>query len=243
MRIAAGEARLDLARELRATDTANTRFDDGSVLVVGDDAAGTAGDDAANDIRIARDYASALDRDNHLIGLGGDDRLVGGRGDDRIQGGGGHDWLTGSAGNDRMGGSFGDDRLLGGDGDDLMTAGRGRDRLIGGMGRDELYGGAGADVFRFGAGTSARRSADHVGDFDPDRDLIDLRPIDPLPGGRDSALDWIGRAAFSGEAGELRQHRSGDDLRVAADLDGDGRSDFVIVLDDLNGLTKDHFLL
>ena len=102
LRLAAGDASLTLDRSLRATTTSNTVFDDGSVLVVGDDAAGIAGDDAANDIRIARDFAAALDRDNQLIGLGGDDRLSGGRGGDRIAGGSGADRLRGLAGDDDL---------------------------------------------------------------------------------------------------------------------------------------------
>ena len=78
LRLAAGDASITLDRALRATTTGNTVFDDGSVLVVGDDAAGAAGDDAANVVRIARDFAAALDRDNQILGLGGDDRLTGG---------------------------------------------------------------------------------------------------------------------------------------------------------------------
>ena len=95
-RLAVGDASIELDRALRATSTANTRFDDGSVLVVGDDSSATTADDGANDVRIARDHASAIGRDNHLIGLGGDDRLTGGNGNDRIDGGTGDDRLGGT---------------------------------------------------------------------------------------------------------------------------------------------------
>lgn len=122
MRLSAGDASLDLARKLRATDTGNTRFDDGSVLVVGDDAAGTGGDDAANDIRIARDHAAALGRDNQLLSLGGNDRLVAGNGDDVLRGGRGSDLLIGGAGGDTLFGGKGDDVFRFDDGD--AAAGR-----------------------------------------------------------------------------------------------------------------------
>ena len=64
-----------------------------------------------------------------------------------------------------------------------------------------------------------------IHDFDPDRDTIDLRPIDAVVGGRNSAFDWIGRAGFSDTAGELRIAGRGGDLWLRGDTDGDGRAD------------------
>jgi len=225
LRLAAGDASITLDRALRATTTTNTVFDDGSVLVVGDDAAGVAGDDAANDIRIGRDFAAALARDNLLIGLGGDDRLFGGAGGDRIVGG---------SGGDRLKGLAGDDQLFGGASDDL---------LAGGPGRDALTGGAGRDVFRFGDVDSVPGAADVIHDFDRRRDTIDLRPIDAVAGGGDSDFDWIGRSRFSDAAGELRIAGRGDDLWLKGDADGDGDADLKILLDDLDGLASHHVLL
>lgn len=199
MQLAADGASIDLAHALRATTTGNVRFDDGSVLVIGDDRVERVGDNRANDVKIARDYASAIDADNQLIGLGGDDRLVGGRGDDVLRGG------------------------------------KGRDLLIGGKGADNLFGGSGADTFRFKAAHSVPGAVDHVEDLGG-RDVIDLRPLK-------GALDWIGRDDFSGIAGEVRYARSGDNARVTADLDGDGRADFAVIVHDQHRLDADHFLL
>jgi D-alanyl-D-alanine carboxypeptidase len=261
LRLAAGEASLTLDQSLRATTTANTAFDDGSVLVVGDDAAGEAGDDADNVVRIARDFAAALDRDNRIIGLGGNDDLTGGHGGDRVAGGeggdrlsglDGHDALFGGAGADRLAGGRGSDALTGGpdadwiaggEGDDTLRGGPGADVVTGGPGRDALRGGAGRDLFRFREADSAPGAADAIHDFERDRDTIDLRAIDAVAGGRDSDFDWIGRSRFSDTAGELRIAGRHGDLWIRGDTDGDGHADLRIVLDGLDGLAPDHLLL
>ncbi len=235
LRLAAGDASITLDRSLRATTTGNTVFDDGSVLVVGDDAAGGAHDDAGNVVRIARDFAAALDRDNQILGLGGDDDLTGGGGGDRVAGGTGADRLRGLEGNDDLIGGAGADRLSGGMGDDTLRGGAGADVLVGGPGRDALTGGSGHDLFRFRDGDSLPGAADVIHDFDPDRDTIDLRAIDAIVGGRNSAFDWIGRASFSDTAGELRIAGRDGDLWLRGDTDGDGRADLRILLDDLDG--------
>jgi D-alanyl-D-alanine carboxypeptidase len=261
LRLAAGDASITLDRSLRATTTGNTVFDDGSVLVVGDDAAGGAQDDAGNVVRIARDFAAALDRDNQILGLGGDDDLTGGRGGDRVAGGTGADRLRGLEGNDDLIGGAGADRLSGGKrddtlignadadrlsggmGDDTLRGGAGADVLVGGPGRDALTGGSGHDLFRFRDGDSLPGAADVIHDFDPDRDTIDLRAIDAVVGGRNSAFDWIGRASFSGTAGELGIAGRDGDPWLRGDTDGDGRADLRILLDDLAGLAPHHLLL
>ena len=234
LRLAAGDASITLDRSLRATTTGNTVFDDGSVLVVGDDAAGSAHDGAGNVVRISSDFAAALARDNQILGLGGDDDLTGGRGGDRVAGGTGADRLRGLGGNDE---------LIGGAGADRLSGDKGGDTLIGGPGRDALTGGSGHDVFRFRDGDSVPGAADVIHDFDPERDTIDLRAIDAVVGGRNSALDWIGRASFSGTAGELGIAGRDGDLWLRGDTDGDGRADLRILLDDLPGLAPHHLLL
>ena len=176
LRLAAGDASITLDRSLRATTTGNTVFDDGSVLVVGDDAAGGAHDDAGNVVRIARDFAAALDRDNRILGLGGDDDLTGGGGDDRVAGGTGADRLRRSRRRRRP------DRRCGRRpafrrhaATTTLRGGAGADVLVGGPGRDALTGGSGHDLFRFRDGDSPPGAADVIHDFDPDRDTIDLR--------------------------------------------------------------------
>ena len=243
LRFAAGDASITLDRDLRAITSGNTTFRDGSVLVVGDDAFGSAGDDLANTISIRGDFRSALDADNRLVGLGGSDLLSGGRGADRIDGGLGGDRLNGGAGDDLIVGAAGPDRLTGGAGDDVLSAGAGHDHLVGGAGRDALTGGAGRDVFRFDDGHTPAGAADRILDFDPLRDTIDLGPVDAIVGGSDSSFVWIGAGRFSGEAGELRYAVAGDELRLRGDTDGDGQADLVILASHLDSLAADHFLL
>lgn len=121
MTLSAQGATLTVARDVRTVTTQNVQFADGSVLLVGDLAKGTAGDDLGNRISVARDAAAALGQDNHLMGLGGDDTLRGGGGDDRLQGGLGRDILHGGAGDDRVSGGAGADVFI------FATSDTGRD--------------------------------------------------------------------------------------------------------------------
>jgi Ca2+-binding RTX toxin-like protein len=140
-----------------------------------------------------------------------------------IQGGSGDDVLSGLAGDDELRGGSGADTLAGGDGDDLLN---------GGGGADVMTGGAGADRFRFSgyeSGTGA--AADRIEDFTSGQDLIDLAGIDAdlwTPG--DQAFAFIGNAAFSGAAGELRFASEGNNIRLQAETNGDGFSDYEILL-------------
>src|SRR6476659_4789937 len=82
--------------------TTNITFDDGSLLIVGDNTSGTVNDDA----------------DNALIGGNGNDQLLGAGGNDTLQGGGGDDLLVGGDGNDDFvlsasSGLAGNDRVIG----------------------------------------------------------------------------------------------------------------------------------
>lgn len=139
--------------------------------------------------------------------------LVGKANDDRLDALGGADELRGEAGNDV---------LLGGSGDDL---------LIGGSGADLLTGGTGGDLFRFFDGHSGTGAqADKITDFVNVVDKIDLRDVDANSGvAGNQAFSWIGTAAFSGTAGELRYAFDGTDTRLQADYTGDGVADFEIV--------------
>lgn len=69
--------------------------------------------------------------------------------------------LSGTALNDSLIGGAGDDHLIGGAGDDILEDGAGADQLTGGAGRDVF-------VLR------ADASRDHITDFDPLRDRLDL---------------------------------------------------------------------
>jgi serralysin len=165
---------------------------------------------------------------NILRGGNGTDQLEGLAGNDRLYGGNHNDILYGDAGNDDLYGENGNDRLYGGAGDDDLVGGSGNDLLVGGTGFDYLVGGAGADNFQFTSILDSRPAAtrDVIADFNRGSgDVIDLRLIDANSlTARNDAFRFIGTAAFSGTAGELRY--SGD--IISGDVNGDGRADFQI---------------
>lgn len=147
--------------------------------------------------------------------------------------------ITGNAGANVLNGGAGNDRLLGG---------AGNDTLVGGAGKDALFGGAGRDVFVFGALTDSGMTAasrDTIFDFDGAAgDRIDLRGIDAntaLAG--DQAFTFVGTAAFSGRAGELRYQNTAGQTLVYGDVNGDGRADFSIQFDDPITFARGYFML
>jgi hypothetical protein len=142
----------------------------------------------------------------------------------------GDESLLGGAGAQYIQGLAGDDTLRGQGGDDTLSGGAGDDRLRGGWGNDVLSGGEGADRFVFAA--NALGFTRRILDFDhAEGDLVVLRGIDANAGTpADDAFAFIGTAAFSGTAGELRaESRSGDTVqRIEGDIDGDGAADLTI---------------
>lgn len=139
--------------------------------------------------------------------------------------------LLGKANDDLLDGLGGADELQGNAGDDGLDGGAGDDLLIGGAGSDVLTGGTGGDLFRFAHGDSGTgAAADRITDFANTVDKIDLRGIDAnsVTAG-DQAFSFIGTAAFSGNAGELRYALDGTDTRLQGDYTGDGVADFEIV--------------
>ena len=139
--------------------------------------------------------------------------------------------LVGRGGNDILDGLGLSDELYGNAGNDVLQGGSGDDLLIGGAGADVLCGGSGGDLFRFfGGDAGLGASTDTVTDFVNWVDKIDLRDIDANSGvAGDQAFAFIGTAAFSGAAGELRYLFDGTDTRLQGDLTGDGIADFEIV--------------
>lgn len=188
------------------------------------------------------------DGTNLLAGLGGDDTLTGGAGRDQLLGGNGADALSGAGGRDVLSGNAGADSLAGGDDVDQLRGGAGADRLTGGAGRDVLIGGdaaggfpgdGAADTFVFetvsdsAAGGATR---DIIRDFEQGLDLIDLSAIDP-------GLTFVGAAAFSGTAGEVRSFVVNGNTVVRADVDGDGAADLEIFVNGALTLTASDFVL
>ncbi len=180
---------------------------------------------------------------DRIDGAAGDDSLVGLEGRDILDGAAGDDNLNGGAGRDSLTGGSGADLLNGGDGDDRLWGGAGADQIEGGSGDDRLSGGRGADVFLF--------RPDAIGDHDvvidfsaAQGDRIGLSLIDADAGTAvNDAFRFIGTAAFSGHAGELRYEATTGGIVCTADVDGDALEDFTLSLDGVTSLTATAFVL
>lgn len=142
-----------------------------------------------------------------------------------------------SSGNDVFDGAAGtvDGAIEGNDGDDRLTAGAGADTIVGGLGRDILAGGDDADFFVFqddGESGSKKKTMDVITDFSrKDGDVIDLAEIDAKTGRTaDDTFRFIGDDDFHGRKGELRFDIGRDKTFIEADIDGDGKTDFAIML-------------
>lgn len=158
------------------------------------------------------------------------------------------DVLIGDKFNNVIDGGEGADVLNGGNGNDVLNGGDGDDHLIGGRGTDTMTGGAGADVFAFFKADSGKTSlfADIIADFDASADIIDLSAIDANSKnalGTEDAFSFIGTAAFTKVAGELRYEVVGGESIVSADITGDGKADMVIRLSGVATLGADDFVL
>lgn len=138
-------------------------------------------------------------------------------------------------------------RITGGNGNDTITGSAGADLIEGGAGSDLLAGGLGADVFDFNLINHSRgATADRIADFSQAIDLIDLSTIDA--DGALGVLDtfqFVGTAAFSGVAGQLRYDTTTTPgvTRILADLDGNRTIDMEIRLDGTFALTQGDFVL
>jgi Ca2+-binding RTX toxin-like protein len=152
---------------------------------------------------------------------------------------------TGNASNNTIRGNELDNRLQGLAGADRLYSGLGVDTLAGGDGNDILYaegsggelrGGAGNDIFDFANAITGTYS---VMDFIRG-DRIDVTSIDADQGmAGDQVFAFLGEAAFSGQAGQLRfidQRGQGSGFLVQMDADGDRHADFTLMVN--GGPTK-----
>ncbi|WP_225009091.1 M10 family metallopeptidase [Novosphingobium percolationis] len=205
----------------------------------GDDVlTGGEGIDAANYSAIRSGVKVGLDIQGLQATGAGNDSLTG---IENVVGGAGADLLVGDAGANRLEGGAGADRLVGGEGADV---------LVGGEGRDLTVGGGGADVFRFAtikelAGKAAP-AADEIYDFShAEGDLIDLSALDAIKSTTsvNDAFTWIGEAAFTKHAGELRYAVALGVGLVTGDIDGNGSADFAIRIDGGVALVAEDFVL
>ena len=160
--------------------------------------------------------------------------------------------LLGNRGANSLVGLDGNDKLLGGIGNDKLQGGNGVDVLLGGAGRDQLIGGAQRDIFDFNTLTDSSTTSatrDLIRDFARGLDDIDLSTLDAITGGGNNAFAFIGKAAFSEVAGQLRfvlfnqPGSSLDHTIVEGDVNGDARADFQIDLSGLINFTATDFIL
>ncbi len=198
----------------------------------GDDTlAGGAGNDTLNG-GAGNDTADFSDTDGYFrldldvataqaLGAAGADTLIG---IENVIGGSGANTIYGSAANNRLEGGAGNDYLDGRGGDDI---------IIGGAGADQLNGRAGWDRFYYEAitDTGVGSARDRIGDFTRGFDKIDLSSIDAISGTTaNDAFTFVGSAAFSKKAGELRYYSDAAGTIIAGDVIGDGIAVFEIQL-------------
>lgn len=130
------------------------------------------------------------------------------------------------------------DYLFGNDVANKLNGNGGNDVLDGHLGNDTYTGGAGADEFR----VSQIGGNEKITDFVSGVDKIRLSEIDANTGvAGDQAFTWVGNAAFSNTAGELRAYSQGGQNYVAGDVNGDGVADFTINLGSATAVASDFF--
>jgi serralysin len=131
------------------------------------------------------------------------------------------------------------DYLYGNDVSNKLSGNGGNDVLDGAKGDDIYTGGAGADEFRI----SEIGGKETITDFTTGVDKIRLSEIDANTSvAGNQAFTFIGNAAFSGTAGELRSFTQGGDHMFAGDVNGDGIADFTINIGNATAVVTDFFL-
>lgn len=148
--------------------------------------------------------------------------------------------LVGNAGNNTMIGGFSNNQINGNDGNDTIEGGNGRDTLVGGSGSDTFVYNAVSDS---DAGSTQR---DFINGFSHGFDRIDLSGVDANSNtGGDDAFVFVGSAAFTGTAGELRTQGLGgaNAVILEADVNGDGAADMQIFVNLTTFMTTTDFIL
>lgn len=154
--------------------------------------------------------------------------------------------MLGEDNHDSMFGKGGGDTIFGRAGKDVLSGQGGKDTLVGGLGRDKLYGGSKADTFDFNSKLESKVSGskrDKIMDFDRGSDVIDVHTIDAKSGPHNQDFKWIGAKAFHGTKGELHYVKSGANVIVEGDINGDGNPDFAIQVNNLSKLGATDFHL
>jgi Ca2+-binding RTX toxin-like protein len=186
------------------------------------------------------DYNLGANVENAAIIGSGDSNLYGNDLDNVLTGGAGNNLIYGFGGNDTISGGSGGDYLAGYGGNDTIDGGDGDDTLAGDGGADILTGGDGTDTFEYGAEYDSPPSgADTITDFsDAEFDRIDVSFF----AYSSTPLHFVGTAAFSNTAGELRYEQVGGDTFIEGDVDGDGTTDFLVQLTGVHTLNSGDFI-
>lgn len=155
---------------------------------------------------------------------------------------------VGNRADNEITGNAGNNVLAGRRGSDFLSGGGGMDTLEGGAGSDLMRGAAGADVFRYAHPTdSMDASADHILDFVPGSDRVDLSELDANAGtARNDSFVFIGGSGFSSDAsGQLRFIYNGvtDTGTLRGSVDADRQSEIVIKLPGVQTLTAADLIL
>ena len=184
----------------------------------------------------ASGHATVLDLSDELNSGGGPRGVI-------LTGAADNEVITTGAGADTVSAGDGADSIVGGAGADSLLGGNGNDTLIGGAGADKVTGGANAD--RFVYDTADLAVGEEITDFShSSADKIDLSAIDAnATTGADDAFSFIGLAAFGHVAGQLHYTKSGGNLFLSGDTNGDGVADFTIKLDALASIVSGDFIL
>ena len=238
----------------------NAQDDDTISLVVVADAdnvagatyIGSAGNDTLGGTGGVDDITGGTGDDVINGGAGDDSNLAGGAGDDEINGGDGADTIDGGADDDTINGNDGIDTIDGGTGDDIIDGGAGDDEITGGAGADNMTGGAGDDTFVIDVASLSGGAYDgsDSGIGSANRDVITDFEGAGVAGGDDISLNgntagltfsFVATNAFSGTQAEVRYSVSGSDSLVEFDADGDGITDFQLLIQNVDGLVAGDF--
>ena len=263
---------IEVAMSLRSITTSNVRFDNNSVLRVGDNSTGVAGDDLSQ-VPIAPLLPVGTLRNDQLLGLGGDDYIEGYAGSDVLRGGDGNDKLEGGAGADVIDGGNGFDFAtyiqgalsvtIGVTADLLMPAlnaghaagdtyvsiegliGSGSvDELSGDDARNYLIGGSGSDTLRGRGGNDVLEGGDGADVF------VGGPGADQLIGGADLDLAVVdvsvdGIVINMSNPAESTGEAAGDTFTGVDNLQGTNGNDVLTgdsFHNDLHGLAGDDLL-
>ncbi len=167
-----------------------------------------------------------------LDGDDGDNTLVGGPDDDTINGLGGNDTIQGL------------------EDTDFLNGGSGQDTITGGRGKDMLTGGSEQDIFDFNVTKDSVKGSnrDEIVDFSHlEGDKIDLSTIDAnTHRGGNQRFHFIGSETFKhhqqNHPRDVGMLRYSHDV-VQGDVNGDGRADFEISIENFAALARSDFVL